>query len=71
MYRKRQNWRVLNMAATLRSILAMVQSRHFRKTHGLPVKTAKLREPNYKLARKIMDEYNFPDDDKKDEEPPS
>jgi len=71
MYRKRQNWRVLNMATTLRGIIAMVRGRHFRETNRLPVDTAKLKRPNFKLAREIMDNYSFPDDDKKDDKPPS
>ena len=40
-----------------------MKSRRFREQQGLATPPKPTRKPNYTLARKIMDDYVFPEDD--------
>lgn len=59
------------MAASSKSIISMMQSRHFRQKNSLPVKKTVRKKPNYKLAQKILRDYLFPGDEEPDKKPPS
>jgi len=51
------------MTITVKNLISMMKSRRFREQQGLATPPKPTRKPNYTLARKIMDDYVFPEDD--------
>tara|TARA_B100000745_G_C19790554_1_gene259530 strand:- start:2 stop:187 length:186 start_codon:yes stop_codon:yes gene_type:complete len=59
------------MAATARSIRSMMRSQRFRKKNGLPPlhKKGAGKVKNWKLARKMLDNYILPESEEGDQKP--